>query len=69
MIQGKILVARREDLRQEDKNKRLEDISIVDFSQYDNFKDIVHADFVLFIDDDNREAIFKSRWGKDGVIF
>lgn len=69
MIEGKILVARRGDLRQEGKDKCLEDISIVDFSQSDTFKDILHADFVLFIDNDGREKIFKSRWGKDGVIF
>jgi hypothetical protein len=69
MIEGKILVARREDLREPEKHKPLEDISIVDFSQSNNFRDILHADFVLFIDDDNRERIFKSRWGKDSVIF
>lgn len=69
MIEGKILVARREDLRELEKNKPLEDISIVDFSQGNSFRDILNADFVLFIDDDNRERIFKSRWGKDGVIF
>jgi hypothetical protein len=76
MIEGKILVARREDLKEKDKEKPLEDISISDFKGggelYFNLgvmKDIMQADFVLFVDDDGRERIFKSRYGKDYVIF
>jgi hypothetical protein len=71
MIEGKILVARREDLREKDREKPLEDISIVDFSNFgdSSMRNIINADFVLFVDDDNRERIFKSRFGKDNVIF
>jgi len=68
MIEGKILVAKREDLKEVYRHKCLEDICVTDFS-YGNMKDIHRADFILFVDVDNREVIFKNRWGKDGVIF
>ena len=74
MIEGKILVARRENLKEKDREKPLEDISIVDFAGRGEFgetpmRNIFNADFVLFVDDDNRERIFKSRFGKDSIIF
>jgi hypothetical protein len=71
MIEGKILVARREDLKEKDREKPLEDISIVDFSNSgdSSMRNILNTDFVLFVDDDNRERIFKSRFGKDSIIF
>ena len=71
MIEGKILVARREDLKEKDREKPLEDISIVDVSNFGDSSmiNILNADFVLFVDDDNRERIFKSRFGKDSIIF
>lgn len=71
MIEGKILVARREDLNEETKETPLEDIFISDFKgggEFGVMKDIMQADFVLFVDD-GRERIFKSRYGKDYVIF
>ena len=74
MIEGKILIARREDLKEKDKEKPLEDISIVDFAGSGEFDatpwgNILKADYVIFVDDDGRERIFKSRLGKDNVIF
>lgn len=72
MIEGKILVARREDLNEETKETPLEDIFISDFKgggEFGVMKDIIQADFMLFVDDDGRQRIFKSRYGKYSVIF
>jgi hypothetical protein len=74
MIEGKILVAGREDLSDEIRGKKLEDISVVDFAGRGKFEEspmenIHKADFILFVDDDGRERIFKSRFGKDSIIF
>ena len=74
MFEGKILFLRREDLSETNKDKKLEDISILDFVVKGKFgespmRTTQMADFVLFVDDDGRERIFKSRLGKDNVIF
>jgi hypothetical protein len=74
MIEGKILFAKRTDLREIDKDKPLEDITVVDFAGRGKFEELpmenIHkADFILFVDDDGRERIFKSRHGKDDIIF
>lgn len=74
MFEGKILFLSREDLSETNKDKKLEDISILDFVVRGKFgespmRTVQLADFVLFVDDDGRERIFKSRLGKDNVIF
>jgi hypothetical protein len=73
MIEGKILIARREDLKETVKEEPLEDLFITDFAGRGEFnetlRNIMNADFVLFVDDDGRQRIFKNRYGKDSVIF
>lgn len=68
MIEGKILILHRGDLRESSKEKSIESIQYDDFSMS---RAIMNVDFVLFIDykEKHMEKILKSRWGKDGVIF
>ena len=72
MIKGKILIARREDLKETVKEEPLEDLFITDLAVWGEFelmKNIHQSDFVLFVDDDGRQRIFKNRYGNDSVIF
>lgn len=68
MIEGKILILHREDLKELSKEKSIESIEYDDFSMS---RAIMNVDFVLFIDykENHKEKILKSRWGKDNFVF
>jgi hypothetical protein len=72
MIEGTVLFVKREDLVNHAKDVDIEDLKFTDFKsekQNSVLKMFASADFVLFTDDDGRGRIFKSRMGKDNIIF